>query len=181
MVLIALGESILALGATFGALHAGVSVVAAFVVGFAGTVSLWWVYFVRQAEEGARAIAHAPDPARVGRAGYAYAHGIMVGGVIVVAVAIDLTIAHPTGTTSTAAAAVILGGPAIYLAGNALFNYSLTGRTPWSRLVGIGVLALLVPLALAAEPLALSAAATLVTLTLALATGSPRSPDVRGR
>jgi low temperature requirement protein LtrA len=181
VVLIALGESILALGATFGALRADVAVVAAFVVGFAGTVSLWWVYFVRHAEEGAQAIAHAPDPARMGRAGYAYAHGIMVGGVIVVAVAIDLTIAHPTGTTSSAAAAVILGGPAIYLAGNALFNYSLTGRTPWSRLIGIGVLALLVPLALAAEPLALSAAATLVTLTLALATGSPRSPDVRGR
>jgi len=180
VVLIALGESILAVGATFSALHASAPVVTAFVVGFAGTVSLWWVYFMRYAEEGARALAHAPDPARLGRAGYAYAHGIMVGGVIVVAVAIDLTIAHPTGPTSRAAA-VILGGPALYLAGNALFNYALAGRTPWSRLIGIGALALLVPLALVAEPLVLGAAATLVTLTLALTTGSPRSPEVRGR
>jgi low temperature requirement protein LtrA len=153
--------------------------VAAFVVGFVETVSLWWVYFVRQAEEGAGVIARSRDPARVGRAAYAYAHGIMVGGVIVVAVAIELTITYPTGTTSTAAAAVILGGPAIYLAGNALFNYSLAGRPPWSRLAGIGVLALLVPLAPAAEPLVLSAAATLVTLTLALATGSPRRPGAK--
>ena len=181
VVLIALGESILATGATFGALPARAPIVTAFVVGFVGTVSLWWLYFVRHAEEGAQAIARAPDPARLGRAGYAYAHGIMVGGVIVVAVAIDLTIAHPTGPMSSAAAAVILGGPAIYLAGNALFNYALTGRTPWSRLTGVSVLAFLVPLALAAEPLALSAAATLVTLTLALATGSPRSPEGRGR
>jgi low temperature requirement protein LtrA len=181
VVLIALGESILATGATFGELPAREPIVTAFVVGFVGTVSLWWLYFVRHAEEGAQAITRAPDPARLGRAGYAYAHGIMVGGVIVVAVAIDLTIAHPTGPTSRAAAAVILGGPAIYLAGNALFNYALTGRTPWSRLTGIGVLALLVPLALVAEPLVLSAATTLVALTLALATGSPRSPDVRGR
>jgi low temperature requirement protein LtrA len=175
VVLIALGESILATGATFGELPARAPIVTAFVVGFVGTVSLWWLYFVRHAEEGARAITHAPDPARLGRAGYAYAHGIMVGGVIVVAVAIDLTIAHPAGPTSRAAAAVVLGGPAIYLAGNALFNYALTGRMPWSRLTGIGVLALLVPLALVAEPLVLSAAATLVTLTLALTTGSPRS------
>jgi low temperature requirement protein LtrA len=181
VVLIALGESILATGATFGALPARAPIVTAFVFGFAGTVSLWWLYFVRHAEEGARAITHTADPARLGRAGYAYAHGIMVGGVIVVAVANELTIAHPTGPMSRAAAAVILGGPAIYLAGNALFNYALTGRMPWSRLTGIGVLVLLVPLAFVAELLVLSAMATLVTLTLALATGSPRSPDGRGR
>jgi low temperature requirement protein LtrA len=179
VLLIALGESILAVGATFSKLPAGAPVVAAFIVGFVETVSLWWLYFVRQAEEGAGEIARSRDPARVGRAAYAYAHGIMVGGVIVVAVAIELTIAHPTGTTSTAAAAVILGGPAIYLAGNALFNYSLSGRPPWSRLVGIGVLALLVPLALVAEPLVLSTAATLITLTLALATGSPRHSSAK--
>jgi low temperature requirement protein LtrA len=76
VVLIALGESILATGATFGELPARAPIVTAFVVGFVGTVSLWWLYFVRYAEEGARAITHAPDPARLGRAGYAYAHGI---------------------------------------------------------------------------------------------------------
>jgi low temperature requirement protein LtrA len=180
VVLIALGESILAVGATFSALPTSAAVAAAFVVGFVGNVALWWVYFVRHAEEGARAIARAPDPARVGRAGYAYAHGMMVGGVIVVAVAIDLTLAHPTGPLSTAAAAVILGGPALYLAGNALFNYALAGQVPWSRLLGIGLLALLVPLALVAAPLALSAAATLVIVALALATGSPRFTGVSG-
>jgi len=97
----------------------------------------------------------------------------MVGGVIVVAVAIDLTIARPAGPATTAEAAVILGGPALYLTGNALFNYSLTGRAPWSRLLAIGLLALCVPLAIAATPLLLSSAASAVVLTLALATGSP--------
>ena len=57
VLLIALGESILAVGATFSKLPAGAPVVAAFVVGFVETVSLWWVYFVRQAEEGAGVIA----------------------------------------------------------------------------------------------------------------------------
>jgi low temperature requirement protein LtrA len=174
VVLIALGESILAIGATFSGLHWRAAVVAAFAVGFAATVSLWWIYFVRHAEEAERTIARALDPARVGRIAYAYAHAIMVAGVIVVAVAIDLTVAHPGEPASTAAAAVILGGPAVYLAGNALFNYSLAGRAPWSRFAGIGALALLVPVALVADRLLLSAAATLVVVVLAAATGTPR-------
>jgi low temperature requirement protein LtrA len=181
VILIALGESILAVGAAFAELRARPAVVTAFAAGFVGTVSLWWLYFVRQAAEAAQAIAYARDPTRVGRAAYAYAHGIMVSGVIVVAVAIERTITRPTGTTSAATAAVILGGPALYLAGNSLFNYSLSGRTPWSRLVGVAALALLVPLALAADPLELSLAATAVIVTLAAASGSPRVPDGRGR
>lgn len=59
-------------------------------VGFLATASFWWIYFGR-AEEAARTIANAEEPTHVGRGGYAYAHGIMVAGVIVLAVAIDLT------------------------------------------------------------------------------------------
>jgi low temperature requirement protein LtrA len=173
VVLIALGESVLALGKTFSELHADASVVTAFVTGFVGISSLWWVYFVRYAEEAARSISRSRDAARMGRAGYAYAHAIMVAGVIVVAVAIERTMAGPSGDTSTATAAVILGGPALYLVGNALFNFALTGRTPQSRLVGIVLLAMLVPLSAVVEPLALSVASTLVVLVLALATGTP--------
>jgi low temperature requirement protein LtrA len=173
VVLIALGESILALGKTFSELPGRASVVTAFVAGFVLIVSLWWVYFVRYAEEAALAISSSVDPTRMARAGYAYAHAIMVAGVIVVAVAIERTMAQPGGETSTATAAVILGGPALYLGGNALFNLALTGRAPRSRLVGIVLIALLVPLAAPLEPLVLSIAATLVVLALALATGTP--------
>ena len=132
------------------------------------------MYFGR-AEEAARAIDRASDPARVGRAGYAYAHGIMVAGVIVLAVAIDLTIAQPTQAMSARTAAVILGGPVLYLLGNALFKHSLIGRVPPSRLVGLLALALLIPLALAADRLVLSAATTLVLATLAAATVGERA------
>jgi hypothetical protein len=115
---------------------------------------------------------------RAWRAGYAYGHAIMVAGVIVVAVAIERTMTDPGGDTSTATAAAILGGPVLYLAGNALFNSALTGRTPRLRLVGIVVLVALLPLAGVVEPLALSIAATLVVLELALAT---RTPGFRAR
>jgi low temperature requirement protein LtrA len=173
VLLIALGESVLAIGATFTGLTWSAAVVAAFVVGFAGTVSFWWIYF-GHAEEAVQTIARAADPARVGRSGYAYAHGIMVAGVIVLAVAIDLTIADPTEATSAAAAAVILGGPALYLAGNLLFKRSLIGAVLWSRVVGIVALVLLIPVAIAANRLVLSAAATVVVATLAAVTDAPR-------
>jgi low temperature requirement protein LtrA len=175
VVLIALGESLLAVGKTFADLEADTAVVCAFVVGFLMSVSLWGVYFIRLAEEGARAVASAADPTRVARTAYAYAHGLMVGGIIVAAVGIDLAIAHPTGETGTSTAATILGGPGLYLLGNALFNWSLTGVPPTSRLAGVAVLAALSPIALVAGPAVLLALATLVVLVLALATGRPHS------
>ena len=102
-------------------------------------------------------------------AGYAYAHAIMVGGIIVLAVAIDLTIAHPTAAAGTAPAAVTLGAPALYLVGDGLFKYAISGRTPWPRIGGALALALLAPLALVADRLELSAAAALVVVALAVA------------
>jgi low temperature requirement protein LtrA len=111
----------------------------------------------------------------VARIAYAYAHGIMVGGVIVTAVGIDLAIAHPTGRTATATAATILGGPGLYLAGNALFNWSLTRIPPTSRLSGVAALAALSPFALVVGPAVLLGLATLVVLGLAVATGRRHS------
>jgi low temperature requirement protein LtrA len=173
VVLIALGESLLAVGKAFADLEGEPAVVFAFVVGFLMSVSLWGVYFIRSAEEGARVVSEAPDPTRVARSAYAYAHGLMVGGIIVAAVGIDLAIAHPSGQIATSTAATILGGPGLYLLGNALFNWSLTGIPPTSRLAGAAVLALLSPIALVVGPAVLLGLASVVVLVLALATGRP--------
>ncbi|WP_196807290.1 low temperature requirement protein A [Candidatus Solirubrobacter pratensis] len=173
VVLIALGESLLAAGKTFSDLETEPAVVFAFVSGFFMSVSLWSAYFIRSAQEGARVISQATDPTRVARSAYAYAHGLMVGGIIVAAVGIDLAIEHPGGQTATSTAATILGGPGLYLLGSALFNWSLTGIPPTSRLAGVAVLALLSPVALVAGPAALLCMAAVVVLVLALATGRP--------
>ena len=77
-ILIALGESVVVIGATLagllgptGALSAAHSdrpaTIGAFIVAFAGSAALWWVYFDRSAEEGARRIAESDDPGRLGR------------------------------------------------------------------------------------------------------------------
>ena len=53
--------------------------------------------------------------------------------------------------------------------GDGLFKYAVNGRTPWPRIGGALALALLVPLALVADRLELSAAAALVVVALAVA------------
>lgn len=176
VIIIALGESILEIGLTLGHSPWTGPVIAAVLVGFVITVSLWWMYFLRQANETARAISESDNPARLGRAGYAYGHGIMVGGIIVIAVAIALMIKHATEPVPLPALLMLVGGPAVYLAGNSLFNYALSAQIPWSRLAGILVLLVLAPVAAGLTALALGAAVAVLLLVLALVTGTPRRP-----
>ena len=57
-----------------------------------------------------------------------------------------------------ASASAILGGPALYLAGNALFKRLSAPNMPLSHLVGLGLLASVHAVAPVASPLVLSAA-----------------------
>jgi low temperature requirement protein LtrA len=123
-VILALGESIVIIGATFGDLPPSAATLAAFVVAFVDSVALWWIYFDRTAEFGSEMIATAADPGRLGRSAYTYFHLPMVAGILVTAVADELAIAHPDGPGTGAFAAVALGGPALYLAGHALFKWA---------------------------------------------------------
>lgn len=110
----------------------------------------------------------ATDPGRLARSAYSYFHIPMVAGIIAAAAADELTIAHPTDAATVATTAVILGGPALYLAGNALFKWALWEHVPLSRLVAICALAALVPLARVSSALIVSVAATLVVVALVL-------------
>lgn len=161
-IIIALGESVLVTGATFAGLAWTVPTVAAFAVTFVGSVALWAVYFNIGAERASRLIAAADDPGRLGRSGYTYIHLLIVAGIIVSAVADEMTLAHPLGHAETKAALVILGGPALYLAGTAFFKRLSAPNVPLSHLVGLGLLALLAVAPLELPPLALSAGTTAI-------------------
>src|SRR5262249_44508276 len=85
-ILLALGESIVVIGAGLSGLGAVTGpAVAAFVVAFVGSAALWWIYFDRSAEASARQIETTPDPGRLGRSAYTFIHPIMVAGIIVAA------------------------------------------------------------------------------------------------
>jgi low temperature requirement protein LtrA len=167
-VIIALGESILVTGATFGKMAWTPITVAAFAVAFVGTVAMWWIYFNIGAERGSEQIAHSDDPGRLGRLAYTYIHLLPVAGIIVAAAADELVLAHPDGHMDFKTAATALGGPALFLLGNLVFKRTQVRRTGLSHMVGLGLLAALIPLAPYASPLAFAAAATLVLVIVAV-------------
>jgi low temperature requirement protein LtrA len=129
---------------------------------------MWWIYFNIGAERGSREIAGSADPGRYARAVYTYFHIPIVAGVVVSAVADELTIAHPGGHLELPAAMALLGGPALYLAGNVFFKRASAKYYPLSHLVGLGSLALIAPFALLFTPLALGTATTAVLITVAV-------------
>lgn len=160
LIIIALGESILVTGATASGLPWTGLNLGAFLTAFVGTVAMWWIYFDTGSERAAAHISHAPESGHMARLGYTYIHQIIVIGIIGCAVSDELILAHPGGETSVIAAAAIIAGPALYVLGCALFKYPLLGRFPLSHIIGLAVLALLVPLAGWLSPLGLAAAAT---------------------
>jgi low temperature requirement protein LtrA len=164
VLMIALGESVLRVGLTFSEHNGSPSVDASFIVGFLAAAGLWGTYFLQYAERGEAVIASTPErAARVGRTGYAYAHAMMVAGVIVVAVAIRLTIDNPDEGVSTASALALLGGPALFFAGLALFKWAVGRRSLRAPVVAICVLAVLAAVAaFGADCLVVMVCATLV-------------------
>jgi low temperature requirement protein LtrA len=167
-VIIALGESILITGATFADLAWMPVNAAAFVIAFAGSVAMWAIYFNIGAERGSRLIASSDDSGRLARSGYTYLHIPIVAGIIVAAVGDDIVLHDPLVPATSAAAAAILGGPALYLAGNALFKRLSAPYLPLSHQIGVGMLALLVPAASAMTALGLAAAATAVLIVVVI-------------
>jgi len=166
-VIIALGESILVTGATAARLPATSGTLAAFAAAFLGSVAMWWIYFNIGAERGTRAFLSSSDPGRVGRV-YTYLHIPIVAGIVVCAVADELTIAHPDGHLELATAMTLLGGPALYLLGNVFFKRASHRYYPLSHLVGLGLLVLLAPASPWMTPLMLAAATTLVLIIVAV-------------
>src|SRR5215216_695886 len=166
-VIIALGESILVTGTTFGQIEASTATVSAFVVAFLGSVALWWIYFSRSAEAAREVISSSEDPGRLGRSAYTYFHLPMIAGIIAVAAADELTVAHPSDPGTFASVSLTLGGAALFVAGNGLFLWAVSGRVLWYRLVAVVALAALVPVGFALPALALSGTAALIVVLLA--------------
>jgi low temperature requirement protein LtrA len=161
-VIIALGESILVTGATFADLDINGEHLAGFLIAFLGSVALWWVYFDRSAGDAAEAIAHSDDPGALGRSAYTLLHIPMIAGIIVTAVGDELAIAHPLGHTSPETLATVLGGPALFLAGHALFKKAVFGVVSIPRLAAIVALGLVALIGRDWAPIALATAALVI-------------------
>jgi low temperature requirement protein LtrA len=156
IVLIALGESVVAIGA--GA-QRGVDggVAAAAVVGIAVVSALWWLYFDVVALVAARRLVNAApggERNRVARDSFSYLHLPMIAGIVLVALGIKTTLAHTGAELHNTAAAALLGGAAIYLLAHVAFRWRNVHRFSWQRLIAALVCCALVPAAVAIPALA---------------------------
>ncbi|WBB64826.1 low temperature requirement protein A [Micromonospora sp. WMMD812] len=179
-VIIALGELILVAGLGLSSNGFEADRSAAAVVAFATTVLLWRIYIHRAGEVLGEAVATARDPLRVALPAR-FAHPVMVGGIVAISVSDELVIEHPLGNTPPAWAAVILGGPALFLAGRAIFEYSVFGRVSRGCVAGILVLPATSPATIVLPPLLVAATAALVLAGIAVsdaarARGHPPEP-----
>lgn len=166
-VILALGESILITGANVGELPSSAATSAAFVVAFVGSAALWWLYFDRAEEAAMRIIEAAPDPGALALSAYAYLHVPMIAGIVAVAAGDELVIAHPGDAADATTAALIVGGPLLFLVGQTLFKWVMWNRVSLPRVVAIATLALLMPLGVGRPTLALTTVATAVLIALA--------------
>ncbi len=149
IVIIALGESIVAIGV--GAEHTlNLGIGAAAVLGVALTAAMWWVYFDIVAIVSARRLAEA-EPGRaqneMARDSYSYMHLIMFAGIVLAALGLKLTIGHFGDHLHGVPAFALLGGVAIYLLGLAAFRWRHVHTLNRQRLGLAIVLLILVPVA----------------------------------
>ena len=137
IVIIALGESIVAVGVGVSALALGAGVIVAVVLGIALAAALWWAYFdlVMLTAERRLKEARGEERARLALDSYSYLHLPMVAGIIFSAFGIEQTLAHVGEPLGTIPAVALCGGVALYLLGHNAFRLRYEGSLSVPRLV----------------------------------------------
>ncbi|MFC0029068.1 low temperature requirement protein A [Micromonospora chaiyaphumensis] len=175
VLIIALGESLLSVGAGTGPAVTRAPVLAAALLGFAATVCLWWLYFQRTAPAVGRALAAAPRHTRhrqqLASDAYTLAHLPLIAGISYFALGIHLVLAQLTSDDRPAAlgwipASVLYGGAALYLVGRLLFGWPAAGVPPAPPVV-VGLVLVLAPVARALPALVAFGLLTAVLVALA--------------
>jgi low temperature requirement protein LtrA len=166
--IIALGELILVSGQTLSGLGVAPQRMTAFVVSIATTALLLRIYIYRAGQLLSAAFAKAQMSIRFTQ-WVSSTHVIMVTGIVVTAVGADLVITHPSGSTAPAWGVVILGGPALFVAGRVGFEYTVFARVTRDRPVGVLLLAALIPAARLVPPLVVAVVAMAILAGIAFA------------
>ncbi|TMK41847.1 MAG: low temperature requirement protein A [Actinobacteria bacterium] len=168
IVIIALGESVVAIGVGASGLPIGARLVGEALLGLAVAGALWWVYFDVVALVAERRLRSLPFAQQVGMArdSYTYLHFPIVAGIIIAAFGIKRGLAVQSRDLGTIGAVALLGGCALNLLGLVAFRLRNLGTLNRQRLVCAVVLLAAIP-ALAHAP-ALVGIAVAAALTCGL-------------
>jgi low temperature requirement protein LtrA len=169
IVIIALGESIVAIGAgVTGELDAGLLVAA--LLGLTVACGLWWAYFDVVAVVAERRFrGMRPDlRVRIARDSYSYLHLPMIAGIVLVALGVKKTTGHVDKPLDTVPAVALFGGIALYYAAHVAFRLRNLRSLSRERLAAVLVALALIPVALEVDALiALACAAALTSALIA--------------
>jgi low temperature requirement protein LtrA len=146
IVIIALGESIVAIGAGVnGALDAGIIVSA--LLGLIVVCALWWAYFDVVALIAERRFREARGyrRLRIARDSYSYLHLPMIAGIVLVALGIKKTTGDPEQPLKSVPAVALFGGMALYYLAHIGFRLRNTGTLNRQRLVAAFLCVALIP------------------------------------
>jgi len=159
IVLIALGESIVAIGAG-AAGHLDFAIGVAAVLGIGIAAAFWWIYFDVVALVSSKRLTEAPkgrDQNALARDSYSYIHLLLVAGIVLTAFGLKSVVAHTDEHLHDVQAFALLGGPAVYLIGLVGFRWRHV-RTLNRHRLGLAILFLaLFPAATQFSPLLVQA------------------------
>jgi low temperature requirement protein LtrA len=169
IVIIALGESIVAIGIGAAGLGLDIGLLAAAALGIVISSALWWAYFDWMAIHAERVFSatHGDERARMARDAFSYLHLPLVAGIILVALGIKKTLEHVDASLETVPTVALLGGIALYLIGHVGFRLRLHSGLGRGRLTAAVVSLGLIPFAVEVED-ALGALAIAAAVSAAL-------------
>jgi len=170
VVIVAIGESVVAIGIGAGRLAIDVELVLIAVLGLLLSAALWWTYFGGDDERAEQALAAMPTRRRAVAAldGYGFAHLALLLGIVCVAVGLKKATGHAYDDLGSGEALVLAGGTALFLAGDVWFRHVLRIGTGPGR--AVGALAALATVPLGTEVAAIVQVAALALVVLAATT-----------
>jgi low temperature requirement protein LtrA len=146
-VLIALGESVVAVGTAAGAAELTVSRGFAVAAAFVLSCGLWWVYFAFAADAMRHAMATAKVQLDITRLVLSYGHLAFIAAIIFTAVGLRESILRPDHHLSWAFSGLLVGGTALYLASFGFTRWAMFRLMSWTRLAASAAVLVLLPVA----------------------------------
>jgi low temperature requirement protein LtrA len=156
ILIIAIGESIVAIGVGAGA-DVDTGVVAAAVLGIAVAAAIWWLYFDVVSMLAERTLTGLPagrERNELARDTYSYLHFPMIAGIVLGALGLKKTLAGVGDELDLVTASAMLGGTALYLLGHVAHRLRNIRTVNNHRLVCALVTVALIPVALELPALA---------------------------